>query len=665
MEILGKFELFSRTAENRFIFNLFDLLLCGVIVLVIYRGWQAQQKLASRRHQVFLFLAFFTLGASFALGAVRAGAFLFAQKRLPEAPFDLLTHMLHTSAWLMLAASALHRPTRGQQGPVSFQSGRSSPVVLLAPLGILLAGPASPLHARATAALDWTDLLLLAVMLILFYRRPLGGRDLATGALAFLFIGALLHLGSSWQPETEGSVILWNLEQFTWSLCLFTFALAIGETSRNLFDKVFVRLQIAFILLASVMILVIVQTEKTEYLASIRGRSGQLAEFVRAHVDYFQGRQEPLPAILDQEDFRQRVTLGFANLPELKIVRISTGGQVATFEIAENGGIHRSLEPLPSIADRTELDPDEYFQMNALPFKTGGPGQVEFYGMREFLYQHVRKRIILIFSLFTGMVILSTLMIGMVVGGASTTIREQAQEIEETQRQLMQASKMAAIGELAAGVAHEINNPATTILTRASFLLSDDSARLSDSSGEDLKAIVSQGQRIAQITRGLLMFSRPQALEIEPVSIDRVLETSLREVKQAVAAQGISLSRNLEPHLPRVLADQDSLARALENLFRNAMDAMPQGGRLEIRAALNGPSEGQLRLEISDTGTGIESENLTRIFDPFFTTKEAGKGTGLGLSIVHRTIKEHHGSISVESRPGAGTKFVIVLPTER
>ncbi len=665
MDFLNKIELFSRTGENSFVFNLFDLLLCGVIVLVSLRGWRGLPRAISRRSQLFLLLAFCSLGGAFAVSAAFAGGFLFFRTRLPQVPFDLLSHTLQALGWLLLAASVSQRPT-SRHGKTGASRSRSSLACLLAaPLLLRLTGePSQLLHGAAVTVLDLANLCLLGVVLVLSYRRPMDGKNLATVALAFIFMAGLLHLGVRVARDPGHSVVLWNLEQFLTTLSLFVFALAIGETSRELFDKVFVRLQIAFILLASVMILVVVQTEKTEYLASIRGRSEQLGEFVRAHVDYFRERQESLPALITQEDFLQRVTLGFGNLPELKIVRIFADGQVATFEIAENGGIRHRVETLSSPRVRTELDPDEYFLMNTLPLRRAGAGQVEFYGVREFLDRHVRKRILLIFSLFTGMVILSTLMIGMVVGGASATIRQQARAIEATQRQLMQASKMAAIGELAAGVAHEINNPATTILTRASFLLSEDSPNLSRSSGEDLKAIVTQGQRIAQITRGLLMFSRPQSLEIEAVPIDRVLETSLREVEQPITVQHISVIKNVEPHLLRVLADEDSLARALENLFRNAVDAMPQGGTLEIRAARDGPSGAQLRLEISDSGVGIEPGNLARIFDPFFTTKEVGKGTGLGLSIVHRIIKEHQGTIAVESRPGAGTKFVIILPME-
>ncbi|MFQ5776581.1 MAG: sensor histidine kinase [Terriglobia bacterium] len=478
-------------------------------------------------------------------------------------------------------------------------------------------------------------------------------------------MAASLHLVSSWVQEPTTSVALWNFEEFARLLSLFTFALAIGETSRDLFDKVFVRLQIAFILLASLMILVIIRTEKADYLENIRSRSDQLVEFVRAHVDYYRQRNETFQAAIEGKDFLEQLTLGFGNLRELKIVRILADGQVATFEIADNGAIHRDLETYSPASSWLTLDPDEYFLIHALRIAVGEPSQVEFYGTREFLNQHIRKRIILIFSLFTGMVALSTLMIGLVVRGASATIRQQAQEIEETQRRLMHASKLAGIGELASGVAHEINNPATTILSRASFLLSQEDTSNPSNVREDLEAIVAQSQRISQITRGLLAFSRPHALEIKPIPIDRVIETSLLSVEALLAANHVVVEKNLWLDPPRVLANEASLVRALENIFRNAVDAMPRGGSLRIRTAKENPWATRLQLEIIDTGIGIEGDNLGRIFDPFFTTKEVGKGTGLGLSITHGIIKEHHGTIAVESQPGRGTRFIIVLHTEQ
>jgi signal transduction histidine kinase len=675
MEFLGEIEMFSRTFDNIFVFNLFNLLLCGVIVLVILRGWRARSVATSTRNRLYLLLAFTCLGASFGLGAIFAGAFFLFRKSIPEAFCNLLIHALWASAWLMLIASAYQRPAPDKI-PERLSIRNSLPLLFLAFLWLLIAillaatfwqGTAehqNRLYSGANLALDALNPFLLALALICFHRRPLGRHNFAMGALVVLLATALLHVASLTEASSRVITILWNLEQFSLSLALFTFALAIGEIGRDLFDRVFVGLQITFILLASMMILVITQTEKAEYLANIRARSDELAEFVRANVDYLGHHDETLPVMIEREDFLQRAMLGFGHIPELKIVRIVAGNDVATFEIEDEGEINQELAALPATNLLSQLDAKKYFLIHSIPLSEAGPGAVEFYGTREILDQHIRKRIIIIFSLFTGLVILSTFLIGLVVRGASATIQKQAREIEETQQQLMQASKLAAIGQLAAGVAHEVNNPATTILTRASLLLSEDEASISSSDREDLRAIMMQAHRIAQITNNLLLFSRPQVRNIRPTRIDGVVENGLRLVAESLEANHVTVEKELQADLPRAMADEESLLRALENLYRNAIDAMPDGGKLRVRVARDSSQLDRLRLEISDTGAGIHKEHLAHIFDPFFTTKEVGKGTGLGLSIVHGIIKEHHGSVAVESEPGKGTTLLITLPME-
>jgi signal transduction histidine kinase len=676
MESLAEIELFSRTFDNRFIFNLFDLLLCGVIVLVIVRDWRARLIASETRDRLYLLLGFCFLSASFALGAVFAGAYFFFRESFSEVLFDLPIHALSASAWLMLIASAQKRPALNQSGSAGRRSRESLPLLLLGLLWLSVAfllvlrlwpgstAETTGIYLIANYVLDVLNVLLLALALICFHYHPLGKHNFARGALVILLIAASLHLFFLAETGDNSSTIIWDLEQFTWSLALFTFALAIGETGRDLFDRVFVGLQITFILLASLMILVITQTEKADYLASIRARSDELAEFVRANVDYMGREGNLLSDIIQREDFLQRAMLGLGHIPELKIVRVAAGSDLATFEIADDGEINQSLDTFAGRGSLVQPDAKKYFLIHSMALTEAGPGMVEFYGTREVLDRHIRKRIVIIFSIFTGTVVLATFMIGLVVRGASTTIQKQAREIEETQRRLMQASKLAAIGQLAAGVAHEINNPATTILSRASFLLSDNEADLSPSDREDLKAIVTQAQRIAHITNSLLLFSRPQVRSTKAVSIDGAIENSLVPVKEALEKNGISVEKDLEPGLPPARADEASLIRALENLYRNAIDAMSDGGTLHIRSARDGERRDRIRIEISDTGPGIGSEDLPRVFEPFFTTKEVGKGTGLGLAIVHGIIEEHQGEITVQSEPGKKTTFVILLPLE-
>jgi signal transduction histidine kinase len=662
MEPLEKLELFSRTFENRFIFNLFDVLLCGIIVLVILRAWRAQTKTIPVRNQLLLLLAFSSLGASFATKALISGAFIFFRYRLPVASFESAFHMFQAGAWLLLAASAYPSPRlRQSRAPIPGQLLLFL-LMLSLPALFFLSGSLGNLTPKLMLFLDFANTILIAFSLVYIYRNPLGGRRYAAGALALVFVAASLHFVSSLNWGDKASLIFWNLEQFAWSFSLFACALAIGETSRNLSDKVFVRLQITFILLASLMLLVITQSEKSDYFANISGRADQLAELMRQHVDNLRQQNEALSAIVGREDLRKTIR-EFDNLPELKIVRISADNQIVTLEIADNGEVSAPSNP-QSVSPSIRLDPEEYFLIHAVPLKTTSTGEVAFYGSREFVDQHIRRRIVLIFSLFTVTVALSTLMFGLVVRGASAKIRGQAREIEKAQKQLYQSSKLAAVGELAAGVAHEINNPVTTILSLSSFWVSQNGGKQVAVDLEDLREVMTQAQRIARITTSLLEFSRPQILEMKPVSIDRAINLSLRLVDDLLTANKITVKKNLPRGMIQVRGDEDSLVRALENLYRNAIDAMPDGGVLSLGVFWEDGMRKRIRLEISDTGLGIQKDHIDRVFDPFFTTKEVGKGTGLGLSLVHGIVKEHQGTITIESQLGRGTKFAIVLPTE-
>lgn len=662
MEPLEELQLFSLTFENRFIFNLFDVLLSGIIVLVILRAWRAHTKSIPVRNQLLLLLAFSSLGASFFTKALLPGAFIFFRYRLPVAAFESVFHMCQAAAWLLLAASTYPSP-RLRQSRTRIPPQFFVLFLLLSLAALLfLSGSLGHLTPKLMMFLDLANIILIAFILVHVYHSPVGGRGYASGALALVFVAALLHFVSSLNWGDKASLIFWNLEQFAWSFSLFTCALAIGETSRDLFDKVFVRLQITFILLASLMLLVITQSEKADYFASISGRADQLSELVRQHVDNLRQQNEPLSAIVSREDLSKAIR-EFDNLPELKIVRISADNQIVTLEIADNGEVS-APSSLQSVSPSIRLDPEEYFLMHALPLKTASTGEVAFYGSREFLDRHIRRRIVFIFSLFTAMVALSTLMIGLVVRDASAKIRGQAREIEKAQKQLYQSSKLAAVGELAAGVAHEINNPATTILSLSSFWLAQNDGGPVAVDPEDVREVMTQAQRIARITTSLLEFSRPQILEMKPILLDRVIDLSLRLVDDLLTANRISVEKKLPREIIRVRGDEDSLVRALENLYRNAIDGMPEGGVLSVGVFWEDRMRTRVRLEIADTGQGIQKDHIDRVFDPFFTTKEVGKGTGLGLSLVHGIVQEHQGTITIESQLGRGTKFTIVLPTE-
>jgi PAS domain S-box-containing protein len=224
--------------------------------------------------------------------------------------------------------------------------------------------------------------------------------------------------------------------------------------------------------------------------------------------------------------------------------------------------------------------------------------------------------------------------------------------------QMIQQEKLASLGELSAGVAHEINNPL------ASLSVYNELLRRRPGLDEDvqkyLRAMEENIDRIAKIVRGLLDFSRPASSDLRPLHLAEVVKKSLGLV------EGHSLFRDIEFHcdiaenLPSIQGNHLELEQVFLNLLLNAGQSMSKGGDIFIKA---GPTPGPfLEVSVRDTGSGISPELLPRVFDPFFTTKPAGKGTGLGLSVVRRIIENHHGRISVESEPDKGTIFTFVLP---
>jgi two-component system NtrC family sensor kinase len=245
------------------------------------------------------------------------------------------------------------------------------------------------------------------------------------------------------------------------------------------------------------------------------------------------------------------------------------------------------------------------------------------------------------------------------------TVGEDITSRVEANRAVARAEKLAAVGRLAAGVVHEINNPLATISACAEALESRLREGAFDSSPEveDLRdylsLIRSEAFRCKSITNGLLDFSRTRAGEHLPVSIGEVINSAARLVAHQKRGERIEIEIEVADDLAPVSGDEGQLQQAVIALATNAIDAMPEGGRLTLR----GRNENDhVLVEVSDTGHGIAPENLTRIFDPFFTTKEVGRGTGLGLAVCYGIVAEHGGRLDVQSVVGTGTTFTISLP---
>ncbi len=237
-------------------------------------------------------------------------------------------------------------------------------------------------------------------------------------------------------------------------------------------------------------------------------------------------------------------------------------------------------------------------------------------------------------------------------------VEERTRELKKTQAQLVQSEKLASIGQLAAGVAHEINNPLGVILGFTQVILK----RLpeNDLLRKPLSSIEREGLRCKKIIQGLLDFSRRSPQTLQPVNLNDVVEAACALSEYQISLDNIDTIKGYAPNLPKILADANQLQQVFTNLVINAYHAMPQGGTLRIVTRAAGD---KVQAIISDTGMGIPPENLKSIFDPFFTTKEVGKGTGLGLSISHGIIKSHGGDIKVDSQMEVGTTFIVTLPT--
>jgi two-component system NtrC family sensor kinase len=224
---------------------------------------------------------------------------------------------------------------------------------------------------------------------------------------------------------------------------------------------------------------------------------------------------------------------------------------------------------------------------------------------------------------------------------------------------LTQSEKLAAIGQLAAGVAHEINNPLTAIIANAQILHRE----LPPNSDlqESVDLIARAGARATQVVRNLLDFARKEEYHLGVTDPNETIERALELVQHEILSRGIRLEFNPDPNLPPILASQDHLQSVWLNLLLNAIDSLDKTpAEVHITTLRIGD---EIHVKVADNGKGIPSDRLTRIFEPFYTTKAAGRGTGLGLSVSHRIVRQHGGRIGVESQVGVGSTFTVVLPT--
>jgi len=250
------------------------------------------------------------------------------------------------------------------------------------------------------------------------------------------------------------------------------------------------------------------------------------------------------------------------------------------------------------------------------------------------------------------------------MGFLCTTINQMAEAIEqqkkiaerETQMQIGQSEKLASVGRLAAGIAHEINNPLTGVLTY-SHLLKEKAKNKQDL--DDIEIVIKETTRVRDIVRGLLDFARQSPSSKELIQINKLIRQLLKLIISQREFRGIKIVENYEQNLPEFMGDKNQLQQVFLNILLNAAEAIHDSGTITITTF---EKKGSIQIAISDTGCGIESQDIDKIFDPFYTTKPVGKGTGLGLSVSYGIIQQHGGNISCKSNLGTGTTFTISLP---
>ena len=232
-------------------------------------------------------------------------------------------------------------------------------------------------------------------------------------------------------------------------------------------------------------------------------------------------------------------------------------------------------------------------------------------------------------------------------------------ELEKTQVQLLQSEKMASLGKLAAGVAHQLNNPLGGITLFTKLVMEE--YTMEEGVMKDLKRILKDAERCRDTVKELLEFARQTQQEMQLNDINRAISRTFFLLENQTLFQNIAIDKQLADTLPPVPGDIQQLNHLFMNIILNAAQAMEGDGQLTMKTML-AEEKDRVRIEISDTGPGIPDEILSQIFDPFFTTKDEGEGTGLGLSIVYGIVQNHGGKISVKTAPGEGATFVIELP---
>jgi two-component system NtrC family sensor kinase len=242
----------------------------------------------------------------------------------------------------------------------------------------------------------------------------------------------------------------------------------------------------------------------------------------------------------------------------------------------------------------------------------------------------------------------------------ASSLKERDNKLKEyTSQQIMKSERLATLGQLAAGVAHEINNPLGAVLMYAHLVLEE--MEVEDPRRKNLEKVVSESTRCKDIVKDLLDFSRQTEPKVEQSDVNEILKRTLSLVENQALFQNVKINSEFSPSLPKAMMDSSQIQQVFTNIILNAAESIEGQGELTVATRI-APDNESIEIKFTDTGCGIPQENLEKLFDPFFTTKEVGRGTGLGLAVSYGIVARHKGTINVKSKPGQGSTFVVRLP---
>jgi len=651
--------LLSFSPEAGFVLTLFELVLSGLsfVILIWIRFWNPDRG-ATPAFRL-LTMAFALFVAAFASRAVYCRVALCPPAADQPAHYWIffgsdVARLLGTSC---LMAAYLMQAGRGRLVPLIAGAAGSAVVLVVASFPRDAAASVESIIPLTTPRL--AEAAIVALGLPWIARAGFGKPAVA---LALLAAGrATAAIGAVRPAWTE---FAWGLDYVLTLVGLALLALALERETRQASLRLFLRLNLTFVVLASSLVLTVTQIERRQFVDLAALHVQDLAEFVRGHMLYYRGRGDPPATTLTHEDVIEKLVAEFGRYPDLRRVQVSLQGYTMALTIDGDGGIEQQLwagdrqRPAPVRPADFVVAP----LMN-VPILSGGRpiGSVQLDHSLTQINERTGWQMRLIFGVITLFVGIGSIVSGMVVVAADRTIRRQYEQLERARRRLSVAERLASIGAVADGVAHEINNPAGVLVARTDYLLSVIEDRPAYAQiRDDLDTIRRQAQRIAKTVRDLLTFTRPIPLCQEVFDLRLVVESALALVRPLVPGSRIVFEHRASTQACRVCGDRDRVEQVFANLFTNAVHAMGGQGRVVVTTTAR--PDGEVEAVVRDSGSGIAPEHLDRIFDPFFTTKAPGAGTGLGLSIAYAVIRDHGGAIDVSSTPGVGTEFRVTLP---